>query len=546
VKAYITKAASKTEIERTAAGEKDGVFSGRYVTNPLNGERVALWVGDYVLAHYGTGVVMGVPAHDTRDFAFAKKYGIPIRVVIQPPGQTLDLATMADAYVDPGVMVHSGPFDGTPSEAGIRKVIEHAAAKGVGRAKINFKLRDWLLSRQRYWGCPIPMVHCPACGIVPVPEKDLPVLLPAVTDYIPKGRSPLADEPAFINTTCPTCGKPAKRDPDTMDTFMCSSWYMLRYADPKNAREPFAKAEVAKWLPVDLYIGGAEHACMHLIYFRFFTKVLFDAGWVPCDEPAVRLFNQGMVKDAQGDVMSKSKGNAISPASLFAAHGVDASRVAMAFFAPSSDDINWKEEGVQGARRLLGRIHDLVSKHAAPAPPAAAAPPPSAGKEAKEIRRLAHVLLHRATQAYGEDFAFNTVVSRLYELVNAMEKATPQSWAGADRAAYAEAVRLMTIVLAPLAPHLAEELWAMTGNAGLVAVAPWPAADPAAMAVDEIEIPVQVNGKVRGHVTVPAGAPEAALREAALADPKVRESLQGKTPKKIVVVPNKLVNIVVG
>jgi leucyl-tRNA synthetase len=553
VREYIAKAASKSEIERTSAGEKDGVFTGRYVTNPLNGERVALWVGDYVLAHYGTGVVMGVPAHDTRDFAFAKKYGIPIRVVIQPPGQTLDPATMPDAYVDPGIMVNSGPFDGMPSEEGIGKVIRHAAEKGVGRAKVNYKLRDWLISRQRYWGCPIPMVHCPGCGIVPVPDKDLPVLLPDVKDYIPKGRSPLADEPAFVNTACPQCGKPAKRDPDTMDTFMCSSWYMLRYADPKNAREPFAKEAAATWLPVDLYIGGAEHACMHLIYFRFFMKVLFDAGLVPCDEPAVRLFNQGMVKDAKGDVMSKSKGNAVSPAALFAAHGVDAARVAMAFFAPSSDDISWKEEGVVGARRLLGRIQDFVSRHAewikglssrpgTPTPePGTADPGP-----AKTIRRLAHATLQRATEAYGSDFAFNTVVSKIYELLNALEKTgEPASLGAAERAAVAEAVRLLTIVLAPLAPHLAEELWTMTGHATLVAREPWPAFDAAALALDEIEIPVQVNGKLRGKIVVPAGAPEETLREKALADPKVREALQGRPPKKVIVVPNKLVNVVV-
>jgi len=546
VKAYIAKAASKSEIERTAAGEKDGVFTGRYAINPLNGERVPLWIGDYVLAHYGTGVVMGVPAHDTRDFAFAKKYGLPIRVVIQPPGRSLDPATMSDAYVDPGVMTRSGPFDGVPSRDGIRKVTEYAAAKGVGRAKIHYRLRDWLVSRQRYWGCPIPMVHCPACGIVPVPEKDLPVLLPDVKDYIPKGRSPLADEPSYINTPCPACGKPAKRDPDTMDTFMCSSWYMLRYTDPKNDREPFAKAAADRWMPVDLYIGGAEHACMHLIYFRFFMQVLHDDGRVAAREPATRLFNQGMVKDANGEVMSKSKGNAISPAALFAAHGVDAARVAMAFFAPSDADINWKEEGVLGARRLLARIHDLVAAHAGwirNRPPAAAGPE-AAGREARAIRRLAHQLLHRATQAYGEDFAFNTVVSRLYELVNALEKADPARGTEADRDVFAESVRVMTLVLAPLAPHLAEELWAMTGGTGLAAQAPWPEADPAALAVDEIEIPVQVNGRLRGRIVVPAGASEASLRERALEDPKVREHLQGRAPRKVVVVPNKLVNVV--
>lgn len=396
------------------------------------------------------------------------------------------------------------------------------------------------------------MVHCPACGIVPVPEKDLPVLLPeGVKDFIPKGRSPLADVESYISTACPECGGAAKRDPDTMDTFMCSSWYLFRYADPKNDREPFRKSEIAKWLPIDLYIGGAEHACMHLIYFRFFTKVLCDAGYLECDEPAARLFNQGMVKNAAGEVMSKAKGNAVSPTAIFDAHGVDAARVAMAFFAPSDADINWKEEGVQGARRLLARVCDLVDRcgGAACCAPTTAARgagiPPSPGD--REIRRLAHVALQRATEAYETDFAFNTVVARIYELVNAIEKAgaaapRPEG----DRPACGEAVRLLVQVLAPIAPHLGEELWERLGHTKSVFLEPWPAVDPAALAVDEVEIPVQVNGKLRGKVVVPAGAAEAEVRERALADPKVREHLGGRPPKKVIVVPGRLVNVVVG
>src|SRR5678815_1294546 len=360
VKDYIRRAGQKSERERTMEGEKDGVFTGRYVTNPLNGEKVPLWVADYVLAHYGTGVVMGVPAHDTRDFAFAKKYGLPVRIVISGGSDKYE-----DAYVDEGIMINSGDLDGTPSPAGIPTVVDYIARKGLGRAQTNYKLKDWLISRQRYWGCPIPIIHCAACGPQAVPEKDLPVLLPPVKDLVPKGRSPLADNEEFMRVTCPKCGGPAERDPDTMDTFMCSSWYLYRYLDPKNDAEPWNKAEARKWLPVDIYIGGAEHACMHLLYFRFIAKVLFDAGWVPSDEPVVRLYHQGMVCDEKGEVMSKSKGNAISPSDIMDEWGVDVCRLAMFFFAAFNIAIKWKEDGPAGAERLVLRLWNLFEDMAA-------------------------------------------------------------------------------------------------------------------------------------------------------------------------------------
>ncbi|MFH1023397.1 MAG: leucine--tRNA ligase [Planctomycetota bacterium] len=546
---YIRRAGAKSEIERTAVGEKDGVFSGRHMIHPLTGEAVPLWIGDYVLAHYGTGVVMGVPAHDARDFAFARKYTLPIRVVIQPAGQSLDPAAMTDAFGDAGVMVNSGPFDGTPSEAGIRKVTEHLAVRGAARSKVNFKIRDWLISRQRYWGCPIPMIHCEKCGIVPVPEKDLPVRLPEdVTDFVPKGRSPLADVKAFMNVPCPTCGKPARRDPDTMDTFMCSSWYQLRYTDPENNREPFGKAEAAKWLPVDLYIGGSEHACMHLIYFRFFMKVLHEEGWVPVDEPVTRLFNHGMVLDAKGEVMSKTKGNVVPPATMMDEYGVDASRMAMAFFAPSDVEILWKEEGVQGARRFIGRVFELVTDNAgwlaAAKRPAGAAG--TLSPAVTEIRRLAHAALKRATEACETDFAFNTAISKTHELVNALERvgdlaARPD----VEKAAIREAVEFLVGALSPIVPHLAEELWEKLGHRESVFKTPWPAFDPACLVESEVEVPVQVNGKVRSRLTLPRGIARAELESRVLADPKIRECLSGKPVRKWVVVPDKLVNLVV-
>jgi leucyl-tRNA synthetase len=533
VKAYAARAARKSEIERTAEGEKDGVFTGMHVINPLNGDRVPLWVADYVLAHYGTGVVMGVPAHDTRDYAFAKKYGLPVKVVISGGP-----AKYEDAYVGPGAMIDSGDLTGTPSPDGIPRVIEYVAGRGVGRPKVHYRLKDWLISRQRYWGCPIPILHCAKCGAQAVPEKDLPVLLPTgAIDLIPKGRSPLADQPDYMNASCPKCGGPARRDPDTMDTFMCSSFYLYRYADPKNAREPWSREEIRKWLPVDLYIGGAEHACMHLLYFRFIAKVLFDAGYVPTDEPVVRLFNQGMVADEKGEIMSKSKGNVVSPAEIMDRWGVDVCRLAMLFFAPSGDEIKWKEEGLIGAHRFVTRLWNLF-EGLAPAVAGVAAGPSGAYKP---LRRKLHQLIARMDGASEDALNFNTVIAHVMELLNLHDELKPDPKTDDERRALREFAEGLARVLAPLAPFLGEEFWEMLGGKGSVFRAGWPAYDPEAARADEVEVVVQVNGKVRDKFTIAAGATDDQLRERALASPAV----QGKTPKKVIVVKGKLVNVVV-
>ena len=361
VEDYIAKAALRSEIERTAEGrEKDGVDMGLHVRNPFTGDEVPLFVADYVLAGYGSGAVMAVPAHDQRDFEFAKKYDIPIKLVIDSPEGKLKAEELTEAYVEPGVMANSAPFDGMDSQKAIEAITEFGAEKGFAEKAIQFRLRDWLLSRQRYWGAPIPVVHCENCGVVPVPETELPVELPHVKDFLPKGRSPLADVPEFMNTECPKCGGPARRDPDTMDTFVCSSWYQLRYPDANNPDEAISREAAEKWLPIDLYIGGIEHATGHLLYFRFITKVLFDMGYLPVEEPAEKLFNHGMVCDEHGDIMSKSKGNVTSPIEVTEEHGVDVSRLAMLFFAPPEHEISWSNDALKGAERFLTRVDKFI------------------------------------------------------------------------------------------------------------------------------------------------------------------------------------------
>jgi leucyl-tRNA synthetase len=550
VRSYAEAARSKTEIERTDVSRtKDGVPTGAYAVHPLTGERIPIWVADYVLATYGTGAVMGVPAHDQRDFEFARAFGLPIRVVIQPFDRALDSGTMPEAYVNPGTMASSPPFDGMNSEEAIPKVISYLEEKGVGRAKIQYRLRDWLISRQRYWGCPIPMVHCPVCGIVPVPKDELPVRLPDdVESFIPTGRSPLEDVANFINTSCPRCGEPARRDPDTMDTFMCSSWYHLRYVDPHNDREPFSRSEAKRWLPVDLYVGGVEHATGHLLYFRFFTKVLHDAGWLEIDEPVVRLFNHGMVLDEQGEVMSKSKGNVVAPVSLFERYGADVSRLAMFFFAPSEDQILWNEKGAEGMRRFVQRVWDLVLQTAERKRALSSRPldVPSLSKSARTIRRYAHRTIRRATEAMGGDLGFNTVIAMAMELVNEIRRAGDvASWSEKDFPALEEAVRSLVLCLAPMAPHLGEELWQRLGEEPSVFQARWPELDPEALREETLELPVQINGKVRSHITVAVDASEQELQSTALADARVQEILSGRAPRKVIVVPKRLVNVVV-
>jgi len=539
VEEYIKKASQKSEIDRTAVGEKDGVFTGVYAINPLSGEKIQLWVADYVLATYGTGIVMGVPAHDQRDFEFCKKYGIPIKVVIQPPDRKLLAESMEEAYTEPGTMVNSDIFDGLFSIEGIDKVNEYVVEKGLGRLKTNYKLRDWNISRQRYWGAPIPMIHCENCGVVPVNESDLPVLLPeGDIDFRPKGRSPLADSEEFLDVNCPKCGKKAKRDPDTMDTFVCSSWYFLRYTDAHNSAEPFSKTKAKEWLPVDKYIGGIEHACGHLIYFRFFTKFLHDIGWLEKDEPATELFNHGMVLDKEGRVMSKSLGNVVSPVDIMNKHGADTARIAMYFAAPSEREILWSGEGIVGATRFLNRIYRFAQ---------------SAGsKNLKEKIRpneltpsdlKAYKKLNRTIKKVEEDIGtlqFNTAIASIMELLNVMDDLGTKS-----SKVLAFCVERLAQILAPFAPHLSEEIWAMLGNKESVFKSEWPKYDREAIKEEEITFVIQVNGKLRASLSLPVDTPEEEAKKLALRNERVKKFIQDKNIIKSIFVPNKLINLVV-
>jgi leucyl-tRNA synthetase len=539
VEEYIKLISTKSEIERSAIGEKDGVFTGVYAINPLSGEKIQLWVADYVLASYGTGIVMGVPGHDQRDFEFSKKYGIPIKVVIQAPDRKLMAENMKEAYVDPGIMVNSDIFNGVFSTDGINKVNEYVVEEGLGRLKTNYKLRDWLISRQRYWGAPIPMIHCEKCGIVPVNEADLPVLLPeGKIDFIPKGRSPLADSKEFMDVNCPKCGGKAKRDTDTMDTFVCSSWYFLRYTDSHNSKEPFSKEKVRNWLPVDKYIGGIEHACGHLLYFRFFTKFLHDIGWLHADEPALELFNHGMVLDNEGKVMSKSVGNVVSPTDIIEEYGTDISRIAMYFAAPSEREILWTEEGIVGATRFLNRIYKFAEL-------------------AKKSQIKKHVKLDELTasdlKAYRKlnqtikkvegdigTLQLNTAIASMMELLNVMDDLDPD-----NSEVFGLCVEKMAQILAPFAPHLSEEIWAMLGHKESIFKSQWPGYEPQAIIEEDVTFVVQVNGKLRATVNIPINTPEEKAKELALNEEKVKKFIENRKIVKTIFVPDKLINIVV-
>jgi len=549
VEEYASKAMLKPEIERTSGEmEKDGVDTGLHVRNPFNGEEVPLYVADYVLAGYGSGAVMAVPAHDQRDFEFARKYGIPVKPVIRPAdAPPLDGKTMTEAYVDDGIMHDSGPFDGTPNREGIKKTAAYAAEKGFGKETVTFKLRDWLLSRQRYWGAPIPVIHCPSCGVVPVPEKDLPVLLPEVEDFIPKGRSPLEDVEAFMNTACPKCGGEARRDPDTMDTFVCSSWYQFRYVDPKNDRAPWDKEKIEQWMPVDLYIGGNEHATGHLIYFRFITKVLHDAGWVPVKEPVKKLFHHGMVYDEKGEVMSKSKGNVVSPVVLIDEWGVDVPRTAMLFFAPPDREILWSNKGMVGAKRFLARAAALVDRVVEAGggfsgPECPRYPWSEAAEEEKPLLRKLHQTVKKVTGDM-EAIQFNTAIAALMELMNEVGE-------GPEKLDSPLAVHLagtLVKLLAPFAPHLAEELWERLGGAYSVFEREWPSFEEAACLEDTVTVAVQVKGKLRGTLEVPRGTSREALLGMVYADERLANYAGAKEDlKKVIYVPDRILNLVPG
>ena len=545
LRAFIERVTRQDEITRTAADrEKEGIFTGAYCINPMTGEEIPIYLGDYVVAGYGTGAIMAVPAHDQRDLEFARKYGLPVRVVIQGD-EPLDPETMRVAYTEPGRMVNSGPFDGLPSEEAKERIIAALEERGVGRRQVNYRLRDWLVSRQRYWGVPIPIVYCQACGTVPVPDDQLPVLLPEDVEFMPTGRSPLADREDFVATTCPSCGGPARRETDTLDTFVDSSWYFLRYCDPHNDAAPFDRQKADAWMPVDQYIGGIEHAILHLMYARFVTMVLADMGLVGVEEPFKNLLTQGMVlKD--GAKMSKSKGNVVDPNDIIERYGADTARLFILFAAPPERDLEWSDAGVEGAYRFINRVWRLVSDLA---PSLAGVEPARSGaglgSAERALRREVHTALQRVTEDIGRRMQFNTAISAVMELVNAINDYREQAGEGGNLAVLREALEMTVTMLAPFTPHVAEELWQMLGGMDSVHRQPWPAVDREALAVAEVEVVVQVNGKVRDRLRVPVDADAAFLQERALALPKVQERLAGKTPEKVIAIPGRLVNIVV-
>ena len=535
------EAGDKSEVE------KHGVFTGRYAINPYNGERVPIWVANYILMGYGTGAIMSVPGHDERDFEFATKYGIEIRRVIRGVAESEEETTLPFESED-GILVNSGEFDGLICEEAQKKLQEVAVAGGFGEAKVTFRLRDWGVSRQRYWGTPIPMVNCPEHGLVPVPDEQLPVLLPEQIEITQEGGSPLSRVPEFLNTTCPKCDGPATRETDTMDTFVDSSWYFYRYTDAKNSGAPFSPEVAQYWFPIDQYIGGVEHAILHLIYSRFWTKVMRDLGLIVNDEPATRLFTQGMViKD--GAKMSKSRGNVVSPDDMVARYGADATRMYALFAAPPDRDLDWQEDGVAGVSRFLGRVFWLVTKmqeHALEARELRA----SWGEGQTEAERKMIGALHRTIGKITDEFSgrwhFNTCIASVMTFVNTLYFIRQDMEIGKiSEEILLQVARSLVLLLAPFAPFLSAELWQRLGEEGEILRERWPEYNPELTKEDEIEIPVQVNGKLRAVVRVPAEAERAVLEAAALADEKVQEWLGGKTPVKVIIVPGKLVNLVV-
>ncbi|HEY5625601.1 MAG TPA: leucine--tRNA ligase, partial [Dehalococcoidia bacterium] len=524
VEAYADQARRQTEIERLSVErEKTGVFTGAYCVNRFNGERVPIWIADYALAWYGTGAVMGVPAHDERDFEFAKKMGLECRVVIAPPGW--DGSPIEEAYLGPGAMVNSGRFDGLQNEEGKEAVTAYAEEQGWGQRQITYRLRDWLISRQRYWGTPIPMIHCPKDGPVAVPESDLPVVLPDDAEFAPTGESPLAAHEAFVNVDCPKCGAPARRETDTMDTFMDSNWYFVRYLSPDYHDGPVDPELAKRWLPVDQYTGGAEHAVMHLLYARFFWKVMRDLGVVQGNEPFKRLFNQGQILGPDGQRMSKSRGNVVAPDEQVERYGADAFRCYLMFIGPWEEGGPMNLEGISGVERWLNRAWNVVVREPAY--------DEVGGSATKTLRRLTHQTVKRVTKDI-EGFRWNTAIAALMEMVNGLTRARESG--PVDRETWSEAVEKMILLMAPLTPHLAEELWARTGGTYSVHQQSWPAWDDELASEDEVTLVVQVNGKVRDRIPAPADIGEDAAKELALASEQVAKHLGGKEPRKVIYV----------
>ncbi|MCM0592816.1 MAG: leucine--tRNA ligase [Gloeotrichia echinulata IR180] len=588
VEAFIKEVSQQSELERTAEDKpKRGIPTGGKAINPFTGEEVPIWVADYVLYEYGTGAVMGVPAHDVRDFKFANRYNLPIEFVIVQPDEVVDedfrqedppliMISYDSAYTEPGILINSGQFSGVPSTQAKQRIIEYAEQQGFGKARVQYRLRDWLISRQRYWGAPIPVIHCPNCGIVPVPEQDLPVELPVDVELTGRGGSPLAQLESWVNVPCPTCGTRAKRETDTMDTFIDSSWYFLRYADAKNEQQVFDPTKTNDWLPVDQYVGGIEHAILHLLFSRFFTKVLRDRGLLNFDEPFQRLLTQGMVqgltylnpnkggkdkwipsnlvtnpadpRDPEtGEplqrlyaTMSKSKGNGVAPEDVIAKYGVDTARMFVLFKAPPAKDLEWDEADVEGQFRFLNRVWRLVTDYIAAGVSHKPAQLANLTKPEKELRRAIHSAIKEVTEDVEDEYQFNTAISELMKLSNALTDASDKK-----SPIFAEGIRTIVVMLAPLAPHIADELWHLLGNSDSVHTQTWPVFDPVALVADEITLVIQIMGKTRGSIQVPAQADKAELEKYARESEITQRYIEGKEIKKVIVVPGKLVNFVV-
>jgi leucyl-tRNA synthetase len=580
VKKFVERVGKMSQSQRGAEeGEKEGVFTGAYCRNPFTGENIPVYVANFVLMAYGTGAVMAVPAHDQRDFEFARKYGLPVRIVIQPPGGRLEAASMTEAYVDDGVMADSGEFSGIASSAGKEKIAEHLEAKNWGKKATRFRLRDWGVSRQRYWGTPIPMIYCGSCGVVPVPKSDLPVTLPRDVPFTGKGGSPLAESRSFAQVDCPRCGGGARRETDTMDTFVDSSWYFLRFTSARHSTAPFEPASAAYWMPVDQYIGGVEHAVLHLLYARFFTKALRDLGMTEVGEPFANLLTQGMVsketyrcsehnwlfptelagseksgwkcpycqrpvEKGRVEKMSKSKKNIVDPEDLVSAYGADTARLFTLFAAPPEKDLEWSDQGVEGGYRFLSRLWRFVHQNRE-ALAAARAELETAENGAREMRRIVHRTIKKVTEDIEDRFHFNTAIAAIMELYNAVSAATQDAPLTAERAAPVKAaVETIVILLAPFVPHIASELWQQLGHGERLESVPWPAYSAQALETEELLLVVQVNGKVRGKITVPADVTRERAQEMALADERVSAFINGKKVQRIVYVPRRLLNIV--
>ncbi|MEN6462427.1 MAG: leucine--tRNA ligase [Syntrophomonas sp.] len=541
---FVNKIKYMSDLDRTATDvEKEGVFTGAYAINPMNGEKIPIWIANYVLMDYGTGAIMAVPAHDQRDFDFARKYDIPIRVVIKSENSPADSSEMSEAYTGDGVMVNSGSYDGLNVEAGKKQIINNMTDNNIGQATVNFRLRDWLISRQRYWGAPIPIVYCENCGTVPVPEEQLPVLLPDTVEFKPNGESPLNYVESFYKTTCPCCGQTARRETDTMDTFVCSSWYFDRYCSPHTSDMPFSKEATDYWMPVNQYIGGVEHAILHLMYARFFTKFLSDIKMLSCQEPFTNLLTQGMVlKD--GSKMSKSKGNVVSPEDIINTYGADTARLFILFASPPERDLEWNDQGVEGCYRFLNRVWRIISEYVDDITEVKIPTRfDNLDPDARQLRFKTHATIKKVTEDIEQRFNFNTAISAIMELVNTLSSYSDIE--EQDLSVVKESINNLLILLSPFSPHICEELWYMIGHKQSIYLEPWSNYDEKALVQDEIEIVVQINGKVKDHLRVPASASEDDLRQISLNSAKIVELTKDKKIIKVIAVPGKLVNFVI-